>query len=95
MSNPLLFSLSRIQINRRISPIPNRIPSNAFNPDIEKKEIKINGVDGGNIFDLGGYLNELKYFTDCIKARKPIGKATLEDGVQALKFVLDEVYERE
>ena len=66
-----------------------------FNPDIEKKEININDVDGGNIFDLGGYLNELKYFTDCIKARKPIGKATLEDGVQALKFVLDEVYERE
>jgi hypothetical protein len=26
-------------------------------------------VDDGNIFDLGGYLNELKYFTDCIKEK--------------------------
>lgn len=49
-------------------------------------------VEGaGNISDLGGYYNELKYFTDCLKAgQKPV-KASLADAVESVKFVRKEI----
>ena len=57
---------------------------------IEKKEL-VGGVEGGNISDLGGYYNELVYFTDRVKAGEKIEKATLLDGASSLKFVLKEL----
>ena len=60
-------------------------------------EIKINKLDlkneykGGNIPDLGGYINELIYFTNKIKNNEPIDKATLSDGAYSLDFVLQEI----
>ena len=57
---------------------------------IEKKELS--GVyTGGNISDLGGYYNELLYFTDRIKAGEKIEKATLADAGASLAFVLSEI----
>ena len=57
---------------------------------IEKK--KLDGVvDGGNISDLGGYYNELVYFTDKVKKGEKIEKATLCDAAKSLKFVLGEI----
>ncbi|MBQ7075722.1 MAG: Gfo/Idh/MocA family oxidoreductase [Clostridia bacterium] len=58
---------------------------------IEKKEDLGTGFEGGNISDLGGYYNELVYFTDCAKAGKAVEKATLQDGVESLCFVLEEI----
>lgn len=65
--------------------------------DAEEAEIKIEkkdlgeGFEGGNISDLGGYYNELVYFTDCAKTGAKIEKATLSDGVNSLCYVLDEI----
>ena len=57
---------------------------------IEKKELS--GVyKGGNISDLGGYYNELIYFTDRVKAGEKIEKATPADAAKSLAFVLAEI----
>lgn len=65
--------------------------------DDDAEEIKIEKqqlagkVEGGNISDLGGYFNELLYFTSMAKDNKKIDKATLEDAAESLKFVLGEI----
>ena len=57
---------------------------------IEKKAL-LGAVEGGNISDLGGYYNELVYFTSKAKAGEAIERATLADGVASLGFVLREL----
>ena len=57
---------------------------------IEKTQLA-GSVAGGNISDLGGYYNELLYFTNRAKAGLPADKATLADGVASLKFVRKEI----
>lgn len=65
--------------------------------DAEATEIKIDkkdlgeGFEGGNISDLGGYYNELVYFTNCAKENKKVEKATLSDGASSLEYVLEEI----
>jgi len=65
--------------------------------DAESTEIKIEkkdlgeGFEGGNISDLGGYYNELVYFTDCAKNGAKVEKATVKEGVDSLCFVLEEI----
>ncbi|MBQ9922196.1 MAG: hypothetical protein IJO52_08410, partial [Clostridia bacterium] len=61
----------------------------------EAKEIvleknKIGSLNaGGNLSDLGGYYNELLYFTAKAAAGEKIENATLADGVASLKFLLN------
>ncbi|MBQ4037355.1 MAG: Gfo/Idh/MocA family oxidoreductase [Clostridia bacterium] len=55
---------------------------------IEKKELALAGGTAGNISDLGGYFNELYYFTSQAKAGAPIEQASLTDAVASLKFLL-------
>ena len=57
---------------------------------IEKKEL-VGGVEGGNISDLGGYYNELLYFSEKAKKGEEVEKATLCDGVASLEFLLKEL----
>ncbi|MBE6567498.1 MAG: Gfo/Idh/MocA family oxidoreductase [Ruminococcaceae bacterium] len=57
---------------------------------IEKRELS-GGYTGGNISDLGGYYNELVYFTDRIERGEEIEKATLADAGASLAFVLGEI----
>lgn len=57
---------------------------------IEKKALASSNA-GGNISDLGGYYNELVYFTDRAKAGERIEKATLSDASKSLAFVLQEI----
>lgn len=59
--------------------------------EIDKAENLSGGFEGGNISDLGGYYNELVYFTNCAKQKIKIEKATLNDGVDSLKYVLEEI----
>ncbi|MBQ4259504.1 MAG: Gfo/Idh/MocA family oxidoreductase [Lachnospiraceae bacterium] len=56
---------------------------------IEKKELSAMGGTSGNISDLGGYYNELYYFTECAKNGEEIKQATLADGSASLKFLLE------
>ena len=58
---------------------------------IEKSAGLGEGFEGGNISDLGGYYNELVYFTNCAKNGLKVEKATLKDGVTSLEFVLEEI----
>ena len=58
---------------------------------IEKKEIAGEAFKGGNISDLGGYYNELVYFTEKAKAGEKIERATLSDASASLAFVLKEL----
>ena len=55
---------------------------------IEKKQLASANA-GGNISDLGGYYNELLYFTERAAAGAPIENATVEDGAASLKFLLN------
>ena len=47
--------------------------------------------DEGNVSDLGGYYNELRYFTDCLKAGKAPAIATLKEARASLALTLDEI----
>ena len=58
---------------------------------IEKKEIVGDGFKGGNVSDLGGYFNELVYFTDKAKNGGRIERATLREATESLNFVLEEI----
>ena len=58
---------------------------------IEKTEGLGEGFEGGNISDLGGYYNELVYFTNCAKNGTKVEKATAADAVESLEFVLEEI----
>ncbi len=56
---------------------------------IEKKDLSAVGGTGGNISDLGGYYNELYYFTECAKNGQAIEEATLTEAAASLKFLLE------
>ena len=56
---------------------------------IEKKELAAQGGTQGNISDLGGYYNELVYFTQQAATGAPIEQACLADAAQSLKFLLE------
>ena len=58
---------------------------------IEKTKAVGSANVGGNVSDLGGYYNELLYFTDCAKSGEKIEKATLVDGVNSLEFLMREI----
>ncbi len=45
----------------------------------------------GNVSDLGGYFNELKYFTDCLRDGAPPEIATLLDARESLAWTLREI----
>ncbi len=54
---------------------------------IAKKQIE-GAATGGNISDLGGYYNELLYFTTCAKTGAAVEQATLSNAAASLKFLL-------
>ncbi len=58
---------------------------------IEKKELAGATETKGNLSDLGGYYNELVYFTDRAKAGERIEKATLQAASASLEFLLKEI----
>lgn len=57
---------------------------------LEKKCVSV-AAGGGNISDLGGYYNELEYFTNCLKVGKRPEKASLYDAVKSVKFIREEI----
>ena len=60
----------------------------SFTPEIKKNLSIGGGFSGGNISEQSGYINELKYFTDSIKEKTNIEKATLSDAATSLKYIL-------
>lgn len=59
-------------------------------PELEKEFESENDI-GGNVSSLGGYYNELKYFTDRLKASEQPSIATLAESVKSVELVLTEI----
>ena len=59
-------------------------------PSLEKENL-VNSDAGGNVSDLGGYFNELKYFTGQVKNNHIIEKATLGEAVKSFELVVKEI----
>lgn len=59
--------------------------------DIEKPDSGESTSGEGNVSELGGYYNELLYFTDCLKHGKAPAIATLKDARASLKLTLNEI----
>lgn len=59
-------------------------------PILKKEEIADNDV-GGNVSELGGYFNELKYFTERVTSKQLIEKATLSESVKSFNLVIKEI----
>lgn len=63
-----------------------------FVVDVEPPETaNLSGSLGGNLSELGGYFNELKYFYDCLLNDKENTIAPLSEGVASLNLVLKEI----
>ncbi|MBK1875846.1 Gfo/Idh/MocA family protein [Pelagicoccus mobilis] len=58
---------------------------------VAKPEAGTSSSGEGNISDLGGYYNQLLYFTDCLKKGEAPRKATLRDGRASLQLCLKEI----
>ena len=59
-------------------------------PEIKSSFEGTNDI-GGNISSLGGYYNELKYFTDKLNAGEMPVIATLDEGIKSAYLALDEI----
>jgi len=46
---------------------------------------------GGNISDLGGYFNEIKYFVDCIERNQAPTVVTPEDACASVALIAQEI----
>ncbi|MBO4953868.1 MAG: Gfo/Idh/MocA family oxidoreductase [Clostridia bacterium] len=62
----------------------------AYKPELKKSFEGGNDI-GGNISDLGGYYNELRYFVENLNANQPLTVAPLDEGVRSLNLILDEL----
>ncbi|HEY8443376.1 MAG TPA: Gfo/Idh/MocA family oxidoreductase [Clostridia bacterium] len=63
----------------------------AFTPELKKLNMTNEDNLGGNISDLGGYFNELQYFTDCLAKGEKVEKASFEHGAEAVRFIEKEL----
>jgi len=59
-----------------------------FAPELNKPKLAASTETSGNISDLGGYFNEIKYFVDCLKAGKKPERVTPQDAKEAVRICL-------
>ena len=59
--------------------------------EVKKPDTGSSQSGEGNVSDLGGYFNELQYFTNCLKTGKKPEIATLEEAREAVAMALKEV----
>lgn len=60
----------------------------SYIPDVPKPGAGRATASGGNVSDLGGYLNEINYFLDCVGSNKTPDLVTLEDAREAVRICL-------
>ena len=61
----------------------------AFQPELAR-EFEADNDIGGNISDLGGYYNELKYYVEGLQGKNDLSVATVAEAVKSAKLVLKE-----
>jgi len=59
-------------------------------PDLPKPDVQASDA-GGNISDLGGYFNEIKYFVDCIEKGEEPTVVTPEDACKSVELIAQEI----
>ncbi len=59
-------------------------------PDL-KPAFELDNNIGGNISDLGGYYNELKYFVEKLNANEELEVAPLSEGIKSALLALSEI----
>ena len=62
----------------------------AVKPELPKEYVADNDI-GGNISDLGGYYNELKYFIEGLQGKNDLSVATVSEAIKSVKLVKREV----
>lgn len=62
----------------------------AFSPELPESYTGSNEI-GGNISDLGGYYNELRYFVEGLQGKNDLSVASLEEAVASVRLALREV----
>ncbi|MHB0911957.1 MAG: Gfo/Idh/MocA family protein [Armatimonadota bacterium] len=60
----------------------------AYAPELPKPNIGASTETSGNISDLGGYYNEIKYFIDCVKSGREPEVVTPKDAREAVRVCL-------
>ena len=63
---------------------------NPYQPELAKFS-GTNSSAQGNISDLGGYYNELRYFVEGLQGKNDLSAATLEDAVAAIRLAKREI----
>lgn len=58
----------------------------AYRPELNEDFQGDNDI-GGNISSLGGYYNELKYFTEGLRGEHPLEVATVEEAIRSVRLV--------
>jgi predicted dehydrogenase len=56
-----------------------------------KPQLEASGPTTGNLSDLGGYYNELRYFCDCLREKRKPAIATGEQALESLRTVMAEI----
>ena len=62
----------------------------AFQPQLEKYVGQSAGIKG-NISDLGGYYDELKYFVEGLQGKNDLSRSSLAEAVQSIRLIHKEV----
>ena len=62
----------------------------AYQPELPEAYVAENDI-GGNISDLGGYYNELKYFVEGLQGQNDLTVAPIHEAVASVKLALREV----
>jgi predicted dehydrogenase len=63
----------------------------SIQPELKKEFSAEDKELGGNLSSLGGYYNELKYFIECLKDKKPAEVAPLEEGIASFRLTMREI----
>jgi predicted dehydrogenase len=88
----LLVHCEKATMNYDLSASPSLmvypVEGEPFTPDLPKPSIGVSTETSGNISNLGGYYNEIKYFIDCIKTGKKPEIVTPESARDAVRLCL-------
>jgi len=90
MALQVMCEKATITFDNRLCPSLMVYPVNGepFAPTLPAPNLSAAGNAGGNISDLGGYFNEIKYFVDCVKSGVEPMIITAQDAREAVRLCL-------
>jgi len=93
MSFRALFERGILEYNSNATPTLKCYPADGGKPRaVRPPKARVGSITSvGNISDLGGYYNEIKYFVDCLRKGQSPAVTTPEDARESLGLVLQEL----